>query len=254
MKAAFFGGKGQMRLAELDPPQPGPGEVVMAVTACGVCGSDLHSFAGQWPQPPVVPGHEMAGRVAAVGAGVTELAVGDAVTLEPFVSCGECRWCRSGHYNVCPQHEFISWHRHGGFAEQVLAPARCFLPLPEGPAREFGFLVEPLAVAVHALRRAPLRGADQVAVLGAGAIGLLAAAAAHALGAGRVVVVAKHPHQAELAEAMGAHAVVRLGEGKPDDIIRAAVGPDGADVVVDAAGSSQSIDLAVRAARRGGSL
>lgn len=253
-QAAFFDGKARLRLGELATTAPGPGEVVLVVTGCGVCGSDLHSFFNRWPQPPVTPGHEIAGTVEAVGAGVTGLQPGDAATLEPFVSCGECRYCRAGQYNVCPHHQYISWHRHGGFADRVLAPARCVLPLPAGPARQFGFLVEPLAVAVHGLRRAPLRGGDRVAVLGAGTIGLLAAAAARALGAGQVILTAKHPHQAEMAERLGLREVIRLGEGRPEEAICALTDGEGVDLVLESVGASQTIDLAVKAARRGGAI
>lgn len=254
MRAAFFGGKEQMRLEEIPSPQPGPGEVVVRVSACGVCGSDLHSFLGHWPQPPVVPGHEIAGTVESAGEGVSGFAPGDAVAVEPLVPCGECRACRSGAYSACGNHQFISWHRNGGFAGAVVAPARSLLRLPEGRARTYGALVEPLAVAIHGLRRASLQGGDAILVLGAGTIGLLAAAAARGLGAGRVMVTAKHPHQAELARSLGADAVVQLGEGNPADAVRAWTDGEGADVVLDSVGGSQAIELAIRAVRRRGTI
>ncbi|MBI3946613.1 MAG: alcohol dehydrogenase catalytic domain-containing protein [Armatimonadetes bacterium] len=254
MRAAFFDGKAKVRLEEVPSPSPGPGEAVVRVLGCGVCGSDLHSFHNRWPQPPVTPGHEVMGVVETTGEGAAGLRPGDVVAVEPLVSCGECRWCRSGQESVCPQHEFLSWHRPGGFAEMMVAPARCLLPLPAGPAREQGFLVEPLAVGVHALRRAPLMGGNSVAVLGAGTIGLLAAAAARALGAGKVIITARHAHQADLAARLGADHVVSLGEGRPEEAIRELTGGDGADVVLDGAGTSQSIDTAIKSARRGGSV
>ena len=254
MRAAFYNGKGQVRLDEVAPAGPDAGEVVVQVSTCGVCGSDVHSFLTHWPQQPYTPGHEIAGVVAAVGEGVAGLAVGDAVAVEPFVPCGECRFCLSGQYSVCPHHVFLSWSRPGGFADQLAAPARCLFPLPEGPARQYGALVEPLAVAVHALRRAPLKGSDIVLVLGAGSIGLLAAAAAQALGAGRVILTAKHPHQADAAGRLGLAHVLRVGEGNPEEAILELTGGEGADVVVDSVGGSQGIDLAVKAVRRGGTV
>ncbi|NLC57656.1 MAG: alcohol dehydrogenase catalytic domain-containing protein [Armatimonadetes bacterium] len=254
MRAAFFNGKGQLRVDEVPATAPGPGEVAVRVSACGVCGSDLHSFLGHWPQPPFAPGHEIAGTVEAVGEGVTHFAPGDAVTIEPLIPCGECRPCRAGQPSACGHHEFISWHRHGGFADQVVAPARCLLALPEGPARAQGALVEPLAVAIHGLRRAPLQGGDTLLVLGAGTIGLLAIAAGRALGAGRILATAKHTHQAERAEQMGADTVVRMGEGNPAEALATLTQGEGVDVVLDSAGGSQAIDLALRAARRGGTL
>lgn len=253
-RAAFYNGKGQIRLEEAPARVPGPGEAVVRVRACGVCGSDLHSFQNRWPQPPVVPGHEVAGTVEAVGDGVSNVKVGDAVALEPFVSCGECRPCRSGQYNVCTRHEFISWHRDGGFADQMVVPARCLLALPEGPAQQYGALVEPLAVAVHGLRRAPLMGGDTVVVLGAGTIGLLAAAAARALGAGRVLLTAKYPHQAAAAEQMGIREVIRLGEGNPAEATIERAGEEAVDVVLESVGGAQAIDLAIKVARRGGAI
>ena len=250
MRAAFFNGKGQLRVDEVPATAPGPGEVAVRVSACGVCGSDLHSFLGHWPQPPFAPGHEIAGTVEAVGEGVTHFAPGDAVTIEPLIPCGECRPCRAGQPSACGHHEFISWHRHGGFADQVVAPARCLLALPR-PARAQGALVSrwrwrsTAAAGTAAGRRHPV------------GVGRGNHRAAGNRGGARWAPDASSRRPTRIRQSAPSRwAPIRWSawaKGIPPRRLHADAG-EGVDVVLDSAGGSQAIDLAFRAARRGGTL
>jgi D-arabinose 1-dehydrogenase-like Zn-dependent alcohol dehydrogenase len=130
MQAAFFAGEGALELRELPVPQPGAGEVLLEVCACGICGSDLHQFAGRWPQPEFVPGHEIAGEILAVGEGVSGWSVGDRVCVEPFLYCGACRYCMAGRYYQCAEMGFLTLTANGGFAEKMTCPAYALYRLP----------------------------------------------------------------------------------------------------------------------------
>ncbi len=251
--AAFFDGDNRLaiRQVELGPPQAG--EVLVDVRACGVCGSDLHQFVGRWPRPAFIPGHEIAGIVAEVGPGVTGVAVGDRVCVEPFVYCGTCRYCLTGRYFQCLHMGFLTLTAHGGFAENLLAPYYAVYRLPAEVGLELGALAEPLAVAVHGARVGAISAADGVLVLGAGTIGLMCVAAARAMGARDVYITARHPHQAQAARGLGATAVL-----SPDrETLLQQLGqtlPAGPDVVMEAVGSAagtfqQALELAGKLGR-----
>jgi 2-desacetyl-2-hydroxyethyl bacteriochlorophyllide A dehydrogenase len=204
------------------------------VRSVGVCGSDLHFFRGEFPVPAgFVPGHECAGEVAALGEGVTGFEPGDRVALELFTVCLRCEQCRSGNYHLCPTRKANGLNAPGGLREYMTVPAYAMYKLPDGVDCELGALCEPLAVTVHGLRLADLRFGERVAVLGSGTIGLMAVAAAKAMGATWVGATARHPQQRAMAEAVGADAV--FGDA-PDDIAQLAAAAQGADVVVETVG------------------
>lgn len=208
INAAFFDGKGKLAVRQIEVPSPGPGEVLIDVKASGVCGSDLHQFAGRWQRPEFAPGHEVAGVITAIGAEVADVQPGDRVCVEPFTYCGSCRYCLAGRYFQCPEMGFLTLTAHGGFAESLLAPSYALYRLPDTVSLEAGALAEPLAVAVHAARLAGISGADGVLVLGAGTIGLMCVAAARHLGSHGVYITARHAHQAEAALALGAAGIL----------------------------------------------
>lgn len=212
MLSAFFQTAGSIELREVPKPEPGPGETLVKVRRCGICGSDLHVFHGGFPPPAVCIGHEISGEVAEVGAGVTTVKAGDRVAIEPLVVCGHCEFCRIGDYQLCRQMQILGVVRDGGFSEYVQVPASCLFALPAAVDFEVGALTEPLAVAVHGVRLANVRLGDRVLVQGAGSIGLMAVAAARAAGAGDVWVTARHPQQAEAATILGATRVFRGAE------------------------------------------
>ena len=235
MRAIVLDGRGGVELTERPEPTPGAREVVIAPAAVGVCGTDLHLVDGSYAtgRYPVVPGHEFAGTVTAVGSGVTAIAEGDLVGVDPNVACGECRWCRVGAVNLCVRLEPVGVTRDGACATRVLVPARVVYRLPAGVDATIGALVEPLACVFHALDRAPTVKDRDVLIYGAGSIGLLMAAVARQRGAGRVQVVEPHAVRRAAALLLGADAAAADSAGL--DL------PDGADIVVEASGHPVAI-------------
>jgi (R,R)-butanediol dehydrogenase / meso-butanediol dehydrogenase / diacetyl reductase len=256
MLAVRWHGRGDVRVEEVPPPAPpGPGEVQLRVRWCGICGTDLE----EWLSGPVfipaaaphpvtgaraqlVLGHEFTGVVVAAGAGVTGPRPGQRVAVDTIVSCGTCYWCQRGEVTRCPALGALGLHGDGGLAELCNAPARICLPVPDTVADDEAALAEPLAVAVRALRRGGLRAGERVAVVGAGAVGLLVVQAAVAFGADGVDVVEPLPERRALA--------IRLGAGRavpPEE-----AGALEADVAVECAGTASAINTALRALRSGG--
>lgn len=259
MKAARWHGAKDLRVEEVDEPSPGPGEVKIKVAWTGICGSDLHEYlAGpifipvDQPHPlshgkaPVTMGHEYCGTVAELGSGVTGLAVGDRVTIEPIFACGTCRACRDGKYNLCESLGFVGLSGgHGGFAACSVVPARMVHKMPDGLSMEQGALVEPAAVALHAVRLSQIRAGDKAAVFGAGPIGLLVVESLRVAGASEIHVV--EPSEQRRARAMDLGATSSIDPGATDAVaaIRDATG-GGVDVAFEVTGVpavlSQCID------------
>jgi 2-desacetyl-2-hydroxyethyl bacteriochlorophyllide A dehydrogenase len=247
MQAAVFKGDRSLEVRAVERPSPGPGNVLIRVRHCGICGSDLHFYKGELPSPPGLRmGHEFSGEIAEVGQGVDGLRPGDQVCVEPLIVCGECEHCRSGNYQLCLTRRLLgAGGVDGAFAEYVEVPAYSVYRLPQGMDAEVGSLIEPLAVAVHGLRLAELSMGERVVVLGAGTIGQMALLAAQAFGASDTTVVALHQHQAEAARALGASRAVEasdealaqlaqnLSESPPDVVVEAVGGE--ADTLVRAA-------------------
>jgi len=234
-RGAFFAGRERLELREFELPPMGSGDVLLRVAACGVCGSDLHQFHGRWPRPEVVIGHEVGAVVEQVGSEVARVQPGDKVAVEPILRCGECRYCRTGRYLLCSSGQFLSVGVHGGFAEHMVAPAYCCHKLGDGTDPTLGAFGEPLSVGLHAVRIAEANGDDAVLVLGAGTIGLMSVAAARAMGAGRIIVTAKYPHQQQAARRLGADIVLEPGEGLVEKV--RAVCPEGPDIVIETVGT-----------------
>ena len=254
MRAAVVSGRSSLEIAHRDVPEPGPGEARIRVEACGVCGSDLHLLAGGLFPPGQTPGHEMAGLVDALGDGAGGLATGSRVAVEPMRSCGTCPSCRSGRYSICRDARLAGLQDPGGLAEFALVPASRLHAVPAELAPSLAALAEPMAVVVHALRRGALERGQRVLVLGAGAVGLLAAAAARRLGAGEVWISARHPHQAERARSLGVARV--LGEAESVAARLDALGREAPiDLVVETVGgSADTLRPAVAAVRPGGAV
>ncbi|GAB3445704.1 alcohol dehydrogenase catalytic domain-containing protein [Streptomonospora sediminis] len=207
---------GRVAVGEVEEePNPRAGELVIAPAFAGICGSDLHLLDGRHPfvRPPVVTGHEVAGVVTAVGAGVTGRTAGDRVLLNPLVSCGTCAACAAGLLNHCEHAQVLGYKRPGAARTRVVVPAAQTHPLPTGLPLDAAVLAEPLAAAWHAVGRAGAQpGAlEDVLVIGGGPIGLCVAAAARAAGAGRITLVEPMPAKRELARTLGADAVPEPG-------------------------------------------
>ncbi len=251
MHSSIFRGPRDIEVIDVPDPRPGPGEVVVRVRAAGVCGGDLHEYRADrqlyaTPYPRPAQGHEVAGEVMSVGAGVTSVQPGARVAIQPMISCDECPQCTAGNWSLCERLEHIGVARPGGFAEQCVAPAENVFVLPDGVSFEEGALLDCTAVAVHALNRVGVPGGAGVVVLGAGAIGLAIAQVARSAGAGHVTVVGTRSGPLEVARALGADATVDIGAGDAS--------PTGAEIVFETAGGSDLLGRALAAVAPGGTV
>lgn len=248
----------QFQLVEGPVPDPGPGEVQVRVESVGICGSDVHSYSegavGDAPcQFPMVLGHEPAGTVTKVGAGVTGWSKGDRAALEPACYCYHCEFCRSGRYNLCDNIRFLSTPGNPGFFRQyVNLPAANLLGIPASMSCDVATVVEPLGVALHSLQFADLKAGDTVVVFGAGPIGLLTIASLKLAGAGRIWAVEPVPHRREMAKRMGAAEAIDPGAVDAAEQVIAETGRRGADIAIDCAAKKHTTNWAIRAARNGG--
>ena len=254
MKRALVTRFHEVVLQDVPAPQPGAGEALIKVEVCGICGSDIHAFLGQHPfiNPPVVPGHELSGVIAALGPGVSGLQIGARVTAEPSLVCGVCRHCRSGRYNICDNLRVIGCQADGALAEYLLVPAAKVIPLPDDLTFEQGAMIEPVAVAVHAVARAEPGKAGVTAIIGAGTIGLLTLQAAVAAGAGTTIVTDTLDERLALAKQLGATHTVNVKKTDLEGWMQEHFGvPNPVDLSFDCVGLGPSIDSAIRMAQKG---
>jgi len=265
MQAAVLREFGELRLESWPRPEPGPGEVLCRVRACGLCGTDLKivsgGFRGTWPpELPFIIGHEWSGEVAAFGPGAEtgELSIGDRVVAENHVGCGRCSMCRAGRYNLCervrePGFKLYGHTAPGALAEYAVRPAVALHRVPPEVSDLAAALVNQGALTVHAARRARLGPGASVAVFGPGLLGLLMLQVARAAGATEVVMVGRGPRLA-VARELGCTVIVDYEAGDPVAAVRAATGGRGVDCVFDCSGNTAVVSQAVRCARRGGTV
>ncbi|MGW1066931.1 zinc-dependent alcohol dehydrogenase family protein [Streptomyces aureus] len=234
MKAAVIESVGRAVVSEIPDPVPGPREVVVEVAACGLCGTDLHILQGEFaPKLPIVPGHEFAGEVVGVGTRVTELAVGDRVAVDPSLHCHECRYCRTGHNNLCERWAAIGVTTAGGAARYATAPVANCVKLPEHVATQDAALIEPLSCAVRGYDVLRTRLGAHVLVYGSGTMGLMMLELAKRTGAASVDVVDVNPERLATARQLGVSAAATGA----DELDR----PQGWEVVIDATGNAAAI-------------
>lgn len=254
MQALVLERIGRLAVADRPIPVPGPHDVLIAVAAAGICGSDLHGYSGEngRRQPGQVMGHEASGVVVALGDEVSEASPGTAVTFNPTLSCGDCEQCRAGENQRCSQRQVIGVNpqRDAAYADLIAVPAGNVHPLPPGLAVELGALIEPIAVAVHALRRAATTPADRLLVVGGGPIGQSIVVAARAMGQQRIVVSEPDPGRRALCAALGA-AVIDPAAGAVADAVQTEFG-DPATVAIDAVGVSTSLADSLASTSAGG--
>ncbi len=259
MLAAVFHGPRDIRLEEISEPLPKAQEVLVRVLQAGICGSDMNRFHyGSHPWPPgFVMGHEFCGEIAAIGLDVTAWQVGQPVVVEPTLYCGTCFYCQQGYHNRCVDFAargITGSGTNGGFAEYVCVPA--YQPHIQPPALTpaLGALVEPTAVSVHGWHLAGIAQPDSVVVIGIGNIGLLAVLVAKAKGAKQIIAVGKYAPRQALAERYGASLVLSPDDPKLQARILERTDGLGAELVLEAAGTSSSLRMAVDSARKGGKI
>ncbi len=244
---------GEIMFRETEIPQPGPGELLIRMSHIGVCGSDIHVYHGTHPftSYPVTQGHEVSGLIEKVGAGVAWLAPGRKVTVQPQVVCGECYPCRHGKYNLCEKLKVMGFQTTGMASEFFCVDAEKVIPLPEEMSLEEGAMIEPLAVAVHAIRQAGGAEGRDICVLGAGPIGILVAQVAKGKGARKVMITDISDIRLAKAKEVGADVCVNTRKEDFAAAFTRCFGPDKADVIFECAGTDVTMDQAIQNARKG---
>lgn len=252
--------KQHLLLAEEEMPVASAGQVVVKIEYCGICGSDMHFFQngaiGTRQAPPnFILGHEVSGTVVETGDGVTDLAVGDRVALEPGIPCGKCSMCRTGRYNLCPDVHFLAAAKpptDGALREYMAYPAQYCFKLPENVSLLEGCMIEPLSVGMHAARRGEAALGKTVAIIGLGTIGYMTMLSVKAMGVTRIIVSDALPNRIELAKKCGVEIAINAREEDPEERILQATDGEGADIVFEAAGSPYTLKETWKYVKRGG--
>ena len=260
MKALLLSKYSQLEMADFPVPRPGPGEVLVRVAACGICGSDVHGYDGSSGRriPPIVMGHEAAGTIAAVGEKVANLTENERVTFDSTISCGACEFCKRGELNLCNHREVMGvscedYRRAGAFAEYIVVPARIVYRLPPSISFPEAALLEAVAVALHAVSLAESVPKRNALVIGAGTIGLLCLQALRAAGCSQIFVADIDPSRLGLAKEFGATTVLSP-ELEFAEQLSDLTGGEGVDLVVEAVGRNETVGTAIDAVRKGGTV
>lgn len=246
----------EIRFDRVPVPQPGPGQVLVKIKRIGICGSDIHVYHGKHPYTkyPVTQGHEVSGRIAAVGEGVTGFRVGQKVTIEPQVFCGRCHPCTHGKYNLCESLKVMGFQTTGTASEYFAVDQSKIDVLPEAMDYNEGAMLEPLAVTVHAAKRAGDVKGLNVCVLGCGPIGILLIQSLKAFGAAKVLATDVSDYRLELAKQCGADVTINTKNAEFGRAMLDAFGPDKADIIYDCAGNDITMDQAIQNARKGSTI
>jgi propanol-preferring alcohol dehydrogenase len=255
----WYGKAGDLKLEEVPTPTIGENDILIEVKSIGVCGSDLHFRNGSFPpfpgvEVPIIIGHEFAGVVAEKGSAVTNLEVGDVVSPQYVLSCGNCVYCNRGWDNMCLNRGFLGMTHPGGFAEYVVVPARDAFPVPKQiPLDQTGLIGCAITTPLHALRTpGALKVGDTVAIYGLGGIGMHAVQWAKVLGARRIIGVDVMDYKLQMAKEFGADITVNSAEEDPVKVIRDATDGIGADVVLDCVALKETILQMLRSVAKGG--
>jgi L-iditol 2-dehydrogenase len=250
VKAAIYPGGGQPVTVETIPePEPGPGDILIKVHRCGICGTDLSmTKGGVWDYSAGEFGHEYAGEIVGLGSGVEGLRIGESISVVPSGTCGHCVGCAGGNPILCRDAESVMM----GFSEYARVPAKNAILLPSTLSMADGALVEPLAVSLYGVRLSKMQPGDRVLVLGGGTVALYAIYWARRLGAGRIVAMSRSDRRRELCLAMGADAFIAYGEDEVSDVIEALGGSP--DVVYECVGSEGMLTKSVMHAAQYGKV
>lgn len=261
MKALLLSEYKKLDLTDMPIPVIGPEDVLIKVKACGICGSDIHGYDGSTGRriPPLVMGHEASGEIAEVGKGVKGWAIGDRVTFDSTVSCGNCYFCHRGEINLCENRQVLGvscneFRRHGAFAEYVSVPQNILYSLPETFPFHYAAMIEAVSIAVHAVNLTPMPLGSSALVVGSGMIGLLVVQTLRLAGCGLIIAVDLEDSKLDLAKSLGAD--VGLNP-KNTDVVKAVqdlTGGRGADVAIEVVGAGKTIDTAIHSVKKGGSV
>jgi L-iditol 2-dehydrogenase len=259
MKVLLLSQYRNLEIADLPAPTIGNDEVLIRVAACGICGSDVHGYDGSSGRriPPIVMGHEAAGTIAAVGAGVNGVAVGDRVTFDSTIYCGGCPNCLRGDVNLCDRRQVLGvscteYRRAGAFAEQVAVPARIVYRLPDSISFAEAAMLEAVAVAMHGVSLGNVTSGDTGLVVGAGTIGLLVLQALRIAGCSRVFVADIDSSRLKLAEDLGA-TPLSTGNDPVAQVLELTSGA-GVDVAIEAVGRTETVGTAIKSVRKGATV
>jgi len=260
MQALLLSEYKKLELVEMPEPEIGPGDVLVRVRACGICGSDIHGFDGSSGRriPPIVMGHEAGGEVVRAGADVTDLQPGDRVTFDSTVYCSRCFYCLRGEVNLCEHRQVLgvspgTYRRHGAFAELVAVPRRIVYRLPEGLPFEHAAMIEAVSVAMHAVALTPIRLGDTALVVGSGMIGLLAIQSARLAGCARVIAVDVDPRRLAAAHSLGATHTLSADSETVSQVLSLTEGR-GAAVALECVGAEPAVRTAIASVRKGGAV
>jgi 2-desacetyl-2-hydroxyethyl bacteriochlorophyllide A dehydrogenase len=258
MKGTFFLGNKKFETREMNLSALKDDEIMVKNMAAGVCGTDVHIYHGSQGSaavtPPIVLGHEYAGEVVRVGSRVSGIRIGDKVTIDPNIYCGECHYCRLGKKQHCEHLTAIGVNRNGGFAEYSIVPAKQAFVLKDDVDYEEGAMTEPLACCLHGIDNVGIRPGDNVCVIGGGAIGLMMVQLAKISGAAMVILSEPIELRRKIGLEVGADYAVNPVAGDLKEQIDGLTGLDGVDVVIECVGKTVATDQAVRIAGRGASI
>lgn len=245
---------GKVEFVKKALPSLGVNDVLLRVKACSICGGDIHLYKGKHPLAslPMAIGHEISGEIIEVGSNVSKISVGDRVAVEPVITCEKCHFCLRGQYHLCQNIRFQYSAGQGGFTPYFVASENWVHRLPDFVSFEEGALIEPLAVAVHAARKADLNLGNTVAIFGAGGIGLFLLQVARASGCGEVIIVDLLDHRLKTALSLGASSAINPSQEEPvENILRATDGL-GVDRSFEAVGLDKTLQQSAQALKKGG--
>ena len=261
MKALVLEEARGLHLRDVPEPVIGEHDVLVHVRACGICGSDVHGYDGSTGRriPPIIMGHEAAGEIVMVGTAVQKFALGDRVTFDSTVSCGECAFCSAGDVNLCDKRQVLGvscgdYRRNGAFAEYVAVPENIVYSLPASFRYEKAALIEAVSIAVHAAKITGIKQGSTAVVIGAGMIGLLAVQAFRHYGCSKVFAVDLEQGKLDIARSLGASETFLATEPDLIEQLSRAAGGRGIDIAVEVVGAQRSITTAIECVRRGGTV
>lgn len=261
MKSLVLERYNEFTLQDTEVPQVKSGWVLIKVGACGICGSDVHGMDGSTGrrQPPLIMGHEAAGTIAKLGDQVLNWKVGDRVTFDSTISCGDCYYCRRGYINLCDNRRVLGvscneYRQNGAFAEYVTVPAHILYAIPDSISFEQAAMIEAVSVAVHATAISSVKANDTAVVIGCGMIGLLCIQALKAAGCGKLIAIDQVEEKLTLATKLGANLALKSDDSELMNKILSETASRGADIVFEVVGIDATVNLAIDCARKRGQV